>query len=318
MQFPYKIRSASSINIFFLFSLFSLFAGYNNTSAQNLNPSSKKSSGFVSQEDREFIKIKDLKVKTRSKYYVGPFSTGNKDEKRKLLTVEKFSRKGMITEISEFDISGNVISNYKFRYDSKNRPVRAEGTDDKGRSSVQTSRYNSRGYEIERRLVSSGRRKSESRTLLKYDNAGNIIEIQNYIDAKLNDQQKFRYDKNKRIETLITNDKGDTALVIIPEYDAGGKIIREEKREGKSKAADTYKYDDKDNMIELTDSQTRRVYSYDDNKNVIAHKMFLLDGRRQISLVFKYNEKGLQNEQIRYDNTEKIVYHSIYEYEFYK
>jgi YD repeat-containing protein len=105
---------------------------------------------------------------------------------------------------------------------------------------------------------------------------------------------------------------------MIPEYNEKGKLVREVKTEGKSKAADNYRYDDNGNLIELVDSETRREYRFDDKNNVIEHKMFLLDGRRQIRLVFKYNEKGLQSEQIRYDNSEKIVYHTVFEYEYYK
>jgi hypothetical protein len=51
---------------------------------------------------------------------------------------------------------------------------------------------------------------------------------------------------------------------------------------------------------------------------VMEYKMFLLDGRRQIRMVFKYNTNGLQSEQIRYDNKEIAVLHTVYEYEYYK
>jgi antitoxin component YwqK of YwqJK toxin-antitoxin module len=220
--------------------------------------------------------------------------------------------------MTEFNSAGTVISNYKFRYDSKNRPVKAEGTDDTGRSNVQTSKYDSRGYEIERGLISMGRKRNETRTVLNYDKEGNLTGLKNYLNDKLNDQQNFYYKNNLRTKTVILNGDGDTAIVMIPEYNEKGKLIREVKTEGKSRAAENYRYDDKGNLIELVDSETRREYRFDDKNNVIEHKMFLLDGRRQIRLIFNYNEKGLQSEQIRYDNSEKIVYHTVFEYEYYK
>ena len=112
--------------------------------------------------------------------------------------------------------------------------------------------------------------------------------------------------------------KGDTVLVSIPEYDSAGKLIKEERKEEKIILVDTYKYDANGNLNEMIDSDTKRFYTSDEKGNVIEYKMFLLDGRRQIRLVFKYNSKGLQSEHIRYDNNEAVVLHTAFEYEYYK
>jgi hypothetical protein len=68
----------------------------------------------------------------------------------------------------------------------------------------------------------------------------------------------------------------------------------------------------------MIDAETKRTYVSDEKGNVIEHKMFLTDGRRQIRLVFKYNQKGLMSDWIRYDNKENVVLHYAYEYEYYK
>ena len=286
--------------------------------AQNINPSAKKKSDFVSQEEKEFNKIKQLKVKTRSKYAVYYDMPNQISDKKILLTVETFNKKGLLTEMTEQNSSGNVISYYKFVYNSKGRHLKAEGKDDTGKSNTQMSKYDSRGNEIERRLISIGRKRFEAKSVLNYDKNGNVIEIKNYENDKLSDQQKITYMNNVRTRTTFLNQKRDTALVSIPEYDSSGKLIKEERKDGKSTLSYIYKYDANGNLNEMIDIETKRSYASDEKGNVIEYKMYLLDGRRQIRLVFKYNTNGLQSEQIRYDNNETVVLHTVYEYEYYK
>jgi len=302
------------IHVLVILIILTISGAYEFNAAQNINPSSKRKSDFVSQEEKEFAKIKQLRVKTRSKYAVYYGMPNQIGDKKILLTTETFNKKGLLTEMTEQNSSGNVISHYTFSYDAKGRPVKAEGVDDTGRSNTQTSRYDPRGYEIERRLVSTGRKRTETKSVLKYDKSGNVIEIKNYENDKLTDQQNFTYKNNVRIRTTYLDQKGDTAGVSIPEYDSSGKLINEKS----SNQVNTYKYDANGNLNEMIDSETKRSYTSDEKGNVIEYKMFLLDGRRQIRLVFKYNPKGLQSEQLRYDNSETVVLHTVYEYEYYK
>lgn len=286
--------------------------------AQNINPSFKKKSDFVSQDEKEFAKIKQLKVKSRTKYAVYYDMPNYPSDKKVLLTIESFNKTGLLTEIIEQNSSGNVISNYKFKYDSKGRPVKAEGQDDAGKSNTQTSRYDAKGNEIERRLISIGRRNYEAKSVMHYDKNGNVIEVINYENNKLSDRQKNTYVNNVRTRTDYINQNGDTLVVSFPEYDASGKLIKEERKAQNSSLAYIYKYDANGRLSEMIDPETKRIYSSDEKGNVIEHKMFLLDGRRQIRLVFKYNNNGLQSDQIRYDNNETVVLHTVYEYEYYK
>ncbi|PKL81956.1 MAG: hypothetical protein CVV24_12610 [Ignavibacteriae bacterium HGW-Ignavibacteriae-3] len=318
MQYICKIQSRLLDIKLFLPGMILLFLFCGLNLAQNVNPSAKRQSDFVTQDDKEFAKVKQFKVKTRSKYFIEKEHANPDNAPKKLIMVEKFNKNGMLTEMIEFDSRGNVTSSYNFFYDSKSRPIRAEGVDDTGRSNTQTSKYDSRGYEIERKLVSVGRRGSETKSVLTYDKNGKLIELKNYLNDKLNDHQKFSYKNNLRTQTVIMNAKGDTAIVLIPEYNENAKLIREEKIQGPSQTVENYKYDERGNLIEYTDSESRRIYSFNDNNDVIEHMMFLLDGRRQIRLVFKYNQDTLQSEQIRYDSFDAVVFHTIFEYEFYK
>ena len=307
-----------NINAAFLVFTAVLIFGTVKVSAQNMNPSAKKKSDFVTQDDKEFLKMKQFKVKIRNKYYIPDQIPGQTEPKSILISSEKFNHKGMITEMTEYNSSGLVTTRYKFKYDSKNRPVRAEGEENTGRKNVQVSKYDSRGYEIERSLLTTGRKVTESKTELKYDKAGNPVEIKNFINGRLNDQQTISYKDNVRIKTVIMNEKGDTAIVLLPTYDFNGKLVKEEKIEGGVKSFENYVYDEKGNLVEFKDPESKRVYQFNEKNDVIEHKMFLLDGRRQIRLVFNYNQKGLQTDTFRYDNNEKVVYHTAYGYEYYK
>lgn len=287
--------------------------------AQDINPSAKKKSDFVSQEEKEFIKIKQLKVKTRSKYALTNDESNQTSTKKILLTTENFNRKGLLTEMTEQNSRGDVISYYSFTYDSKGRHIKGEGEENRGKSSTQTSKYDSKGNEIERRLVSIGRKRIESKAVMKYDKNGNVIEIKNYENDKLQEQQQIKYENNVRISTIFFDKNGDTVMVSTPEYNSAGKLLKEERKDPNGGVITyTYKYDDAGYLSEMTDFETKRNYTSDEKGNVVEYKMYLLDGRRQIRLVFKYNSKGLQSEQIRYDNNETVVLHMVYEYEYYK
>ena len=304
----------SKINFIVLFLIAAISFTGKSSIAQNINPSSNKKSDFISQDEKEFAKIKQLKVKTRLKYSVYYDIKGYMNDKKILMKREAFNKRGLLSEIVEYNSMGDVTSSYKFYYDAKGNPKKAQGVDDNGNSNTQTSKYDSRGNEIERDLISIGRKRTESKSLFKYDKENNLIEVKNYSNSKLEDQQYYEYKNGIRTKTTILNDKGDTALVSIPEYNSSGKLISEKSTNQNI----VYKYDPKGNLSEMTDAETKRTYVSDDKGNVIEHKMFLTDGRRQIRLVFKYNQKGLQSDWIRYDNNEDIVLHFAYEYEYYK
>ena len=95
-------------------------------------------------------------------------------------------------------------------------------------------------------------------------------------------------------------------------------MIKETRKNSSVNIVYTYKYDSKGNLIEMVDNETKRYYDYDEKGNVIEHKMYLLDGRRQLRLVFKYGSNGLQKEVLRFDNKEKPVLNTSFKYEYYK
>lgn len=314
MLFLQKKYFYSQINFIVVFLIAAISFTGKTSIAQNINPSSNRKTDFVSQDEKEFIKIKELKVKTRLKYSVYYDIKGYMNDKKILMKRETFNKKGLLSEIVEYNSMGDVTSSYKFYYDAKGKPKKAEGVDENGNSNTQTSKYDSRGNEIERDLISIGRKRTETKSLFKYDKENNPIEVMNYANGKLTDRQYYEYKNGIRIKTTILNDKGDTAQVSIPEYDSSGKLMSE-----KSTTQNiVYKYDANGNLSEMTDAETKRTYLSDDKGNVIEHKMYLTDGRRQIRLVFKYNQKGLQSDWIRYDNNEDIILHFAYEYEYYK
>ena len=95
------------------------------------------------------------------------------------------------------------------------------------------------------------------------------------------------------------------------EYNDAGKLIKETKKGTGVNYVFHYEYDSNGNLIQMTDPETKRYYSYTPNDDVSEFKMFLLDGRRQARIEYTYGENGLKINEIRYDNLEKPVFYSV-------
>jgi YD repeat-containing protein len=286
--------------------------------AQDMNRSSKQKGDFVTQDSKELEKIKKLKVKTRTKTVFGYDLAGNGPLNGRLASKEFFNNKGFITQMNEYDVYGQVETAYKFYYDTKGNPTKAEMKQKNGVTRLQLSKYDPRGNEIERQSSQSGRHEYDIKTMMKYDKQNNQIEIDNYSLGKLTDQKFNNFKDGKRVSSIVKDEKGNTILNMTPDYDSTGKMIKETNSNDNMNLVYQYKYDAVGNLIEVIDNETKGQYSYDDKKNVIEQKVFLLDGRRQLRLVFNYGAKGLQTEMIRYDNSEKPVVYTKFEYEYYK
>lgn len=307
-----------STQLFAIFGLLILFTITNYIVPQIASPTTKKKGDFISQDDREAKKIKQLKVKTRTTYASYYDKKGQLPENKTLASKEFYNKDGLLTGIMEYNGVGKLISAYKFSYDSKGNPTKAESSESGGKSSVQISKYDSHGNEIERRLTGSAKKKRETKSLFKYDKNDNLIEAKNYSGETFNNDQIIEYKNGKKVSTTYRDAEGKTILVITPEYDSAGKLIKEVRKDANASVVFTYKYDAKGNLSEMVDNETKRYYSSDEKGNVIEHKMYLLDGRRQLRIVFKYGDNGLQTEQIRYDNDEKPVLYTEIKYEYYK
>lgn len=293
------------------------FCNSESSFAQGVNPNTKKKGDFVSQDAVELNKIKQLKVKTRIKYAAN-YDLSGKMVPKKIAMKEIFNRIGLLIQREEYNGMGNVVAKYKFTYDSKNNPIKAESNESDGRTGLQLSKYDSRGNEIERSINEKKRNKTESKMLFKYDKDDNLIETKDFNNNKLSDILSTTYSAGKRVGSIVKDEKGNTILTITPEYDSNGKLIKETRKNSSVNVVYTYKYDSKGNLIEMVDDNTKRYYNFDEKGNVIEHKVYLLDGRRQLRLVFKYGSNGLQNEILRFDNNEKPVLNTSFEYEFYK
>ena len=285
--------------------------------AQGVNPNTKKKGDFVSQDAIELNKIKQLKVKTRIKYAAN-YDLSGKMVPKKIAMKETFNKKGILTQREEYNGMGNVVAKYKFTYDSKSNPIKAESVESNGRTRLQLSKYDSHGNEIERLISEKRRNKTESKMLFMYDKDDNLIETKNFNNNKISDILSTTYSAGKRVGSIVKDEKGNTILTITPEYDSNGKLIKETRKNSSVNVVYTYKYDSKGNLIEMADDETKRYYNYDEKGNVTEHKMYLLDGRRQLRLVFKYGSNGLQNEILRFDNNEKPVLNTSFVYEHYK
>jgi len=307
----FLLYGSVSILLWFVFSVSEI------SFAQDIRPNTKKKGDFVSQDAVELNKIKQLKVKTRIKYAAN-YDLSGKMIPKKIAVKETFNKKGLLTLMEEYNGMGNVVAKYKFTYDSKNNPIKAESSESDGRTRLQLSKYDSHGNEIERLINEKRRNKTDSKMLFKYDKDDNLIETKNFDNNKLSDILSTTYNAGKRAGSTVKDEKGNTILTITPEYDSNGKLIKETRKNSSVNIIYTYKYDSKGNLTEMVDDETKRYYNYDEKGNVTEHKMYLLDGRRQLRLLFKYGSNGLQSEILRFDNNEEPVLNTSFVYEYYK
>jgi acyl-CoA-binding protein len=294
------------------------FCFVNLSVAQSSEPSMKKKSGFTSQEDKELNKIKSLKVKSRTKYSAYYELSGKLPADKSIVTSEKFNRKGLLTELIEYNGVGNVIAEYKFEYNANGNPIKAIAKEVNNKSSIQTSKYDSKGNEIEKKIIQSGRKKFESKSIFKYDKDGNHIETEEYLNGKLVSRLINSYQNQQKVSSVVKDANEKIILTSSYLYNSNGKLSMQKRIEGGVELTASYKYDVKGNVEEMVDHEVKRFYSYDENGNILEHKMYLLDGRRQLRLMFKYSPNGLQNEIIRFDNFEKPVLYTNLVYKYYK
>lgn len=318
MQKYFLLLKRIRFSLYALIALAYLSALTANICAQNTNPGLRVKGEFVTQDQKEFDKIKKLKVKTRTKIVSTYVMDGKKRLEGRIDTKEYFNKKGLLTKIDEYNVYNKVETSTLFYYDAKGNPTKAIMTQDDGTTRLQLSKYDSRGNEIERSAVQKGRHPYDVKTVLKYDKNNNLIEINNYSDDKLTDKKFNTYNNGKRISSVVKDENENTIVTMTPEYNSSGKIIKETNSNTKGSFDFLYSYDETGNLIGVVSNETKGEYSYDNKSNVVEQKVFLLDGRRQLRLTFVYDSNGLQTEVVRYDNLERPTVHTKFEYEYYK
>lgn len=304
--------------IILLFGLFFLVVNCNALYAQYYNENDRKKNEIKEQGVKELEKAKKLKVKTRFRY--AAFYNAQGKLPKKLVLTEKtyFDKNGLRKEQIRFTSLGKVDLRYTFKYDNFGRIIKMEVYNASNNLvGKKESKYDLNGNEIERILVDQ-ERGNPSKMIFNYDNENRLIETKNFNDkGELINLFKNAWNNDKLVNSQIENNDGKIIVKTHFTYDKNGKVIKEEVTESSSYTIN-YKYDTQGNLIEISNPQTKRYMTYDKNNDLIEDKLYSIDGSRQYRITFNYLKNGLQNEEIRYDNSDNPVFYGKYKYEFFK
>lgn len=304
--------------IFLILGISLLLFPYSKIYSQNFNEGDRTKNNIVEQATKEIEKAKNLKVKTRLRYAAFYNSQGKLPAKKTLTEKVTFDKNGFRKEVIRYTSLGKIDLKYSFKFDSKGRILKMEVRSGSNQLvGKRESVYDKNGNEIQRNLldVEHG---GPSKMIFTYDKENNLIETKNYNNKnEVINIFKNIWEKGKLINSSIVDNNGKTIVKTHFVYDDNGKIIKEEVSESANYSI-TYKYDSKGNLIEVTNPQTKRIMTYNQNNDLVEDKLYSNDGARQYRITFSYLKNGLQDEETRYDNSDRPAFNGKYVYEFYK
>lgn len=309
--------SKGFIKIIFVIVL-AVFLGNNNTIAQSMDDSKSNKNDFVEQSTRELEKAKKLNVKTRLRYAGFFDSAGKVPQKKSLVEKLTFDKNGNRKELSRYIGDEMLDLRYIFVYDKKGRLLKMET---RNASNVivgkKESKYDKKGNEVERKLYD--KKRGNMRVVFKYDQENNLIQSETFDKNKKSIGRYVNTYENGAAKTTTVYDKGgNVTREIWFIYNEEGKLIREDYKDLSNSYSIKNRYDEKGNIIEVETPQTKRMVTYDNMENILEDRMFTADGNRQYRVGFSYLDNGLQNDETRYDNSDKAAFHAQFKYEFYK
>lgn len=294
-------------------------AASKNITVQEKNSLSKKKFEIVDQDLKELDKAKLHKVKTRFKYVAFYNADGTLPPKKSLVEKVIFDNRGFRKEHIRYTGTGEVDLRYIFKFDAKGNMLKMETRNGAGIIlGGRESKYDKNGNEIERKLTSK-KNPGALKTVYFYDKGNNLVEVKNFSNkGEFTTGQVLKYKNGMMVNSISKTAKGETILETFLDYDAVGRLIKEERKSLEGNFVIDYKYDSKGNLIQVDNPQYKRFYYYNEKGDLIEDKMFQSDGVRQFRVAFTYGRKDLRSEEIRYTNDEKPAVYGKYEYEFYK
>ncbi len=302
-----------------MFCFISSTALFNHNIISQTKSKQKNNSEIIDQDQKELEKAKKLKVKVRTKFAAFYDNKGVLPAKKSLVEKIIFDKAGNKKEQIRYTGLGQIEVKYIYQYNAKGNLTSLENTDKNGSVvSKRTSKFDKKGNEIER-LLFDNKHHDANKAYFTYDNDNNLVETRNYSSKNelLNDII-LKYQDGFVVNAITKDGKGNVNEEIESIYNSSGKLIKENRKsQGRVYEID-YQYDAKGNLIEVTNPQYQRFYTYNINNDLAEDKLFEANGPRQFKVRFTYLPDGLQKEEIRYNNDDKPVFYGQYKYEYYK
>lgn len=274
----------------------------------------------VTQEIRELEKAKKLHVKTITAVIKqkGGFAKYSPPEGM-IIQYLIFDKNGNNIEHTWFKAGKTVDRKWMYEYDQKGNITKLIGIDDlKRQQYIRESTYDEHSREIERTEFKAN--VSETYTIkYKYDSNGNLINMDMYrSDNSLAWAESYLYKGNLLMEKNSYNEKGDKASTMQYKHNDAGLIIEEINQDAPEgyRSMNKYKYDEKGRLTEHITPNSRQLFSYNENGDVVEDILFNGFGGRQHKFEFTYLPNGLLNQRLKYSPTDKLDYIITYHYEY--
>jgi hypothetical protein len=303
--------------VFFLFTLIKVYSQTIPLSDKQTNP--EKKAKLLSQDTKEYLKAKKLKVSEITRFTSGYNEDGSLPEKKTFAEKIYFDKNGNRIEHIILKPDSLLDNRQTFSYDTKGNVVVAEVYNDNDNLIFRReSIYNEKSNEVTR-VFSEAKTKGKSKAEMKYNDADQLEEVITYKpNGQINTLVKIFYENGRMILTENQNAKGATVEESILSYDSDGNIIQELITNGKDSVAFKYEYNENGFLASIKYADATRFMDYDENGNIIEDRQFLLTGEREFLVRFNYYDNGLIKEEIRYSVDDKPNFYSIFEYIFYK
>lgn len=301
------------------------------------------SSGQVLEEkEQELFKKHFVKSRSNLDY---TFKEGKFSMDGKKTTTCQYDKNGRVLEIKTFNPKGEVSTIEKFAYDAKGNRTYYERQSLSGEYKKQSE------YDQESNLILEYGYDGTAtfRTTFKYDNNDRVQEIIYLIADDVDEKRVYVYSGNKASVDILKNGKflaskvsltynakneiikeevaaidGKILESRILEYNAAGKILKEEKfKDGKFFYRLSYEYDVNGELLSISEETAteakyiKKKFKYDELGRVTEYQWKRNSADDYNIKVFKYSDKGVCSEEHTYYPKTNYKLLTKYDYEFY-
>jgi hypothetical protein len=317
-----KMRNKLSLFVLLVLAMFLLSSCGSNEHESKAKRKKPVKYNTLTQEKKEDIKARKLKVKDRktiSSFYT---KSGKVSQRGFLVEEKKYDESGNLTEHLFYESDGSIDRKYIYKYDEQGNQIERVSYDFRGRIRYKkTSEYDKFGNEIFAKELDIKTNKY-NKIFFNYDTAGNLISALKYNDeGELIHKTLNEYDKSGNlIRVSYFNEQGQKYSETQFKYDSlGNKILEILLAPGSTPKYKRFKYDSRGNLIYLNAGYFSQKFAYDEKDNEILEELFDKDGYLQQKFTTQYdNATGLMSSRVRYDGQNNPALFIKYQYEFYK
>jgi len=276
---------------------------------------------FLPQIDKEDLKAKKLKVKSKSTYSYFYDKFGKVASKGYFVEKRTYDKNGNLSLIFRYSSRGGIDLSWKFDYDYYQNLTHKDSKTGSGLLKYEsTSKFDDYGNEIEREefVEKTGK---YNKIIFAYDSLSNLLSNETFnSDDELISKGKNQFDaSNNLVHSILLNKNGSKYFEKIVKYDSLNRRVYESENKFSEPATEyKYLYDKNGFLSEKSSRIYRETFKNDSLGNVIEQKIYDGSGGLQQMYTYRYKRNGLIKERIRYDGLEHPALYTKYEYEYYK